>query len=984
MDGVSPPVNPEEEYEFSTEIISKVTMQLPRESLFSVGGKPTKKYVITCGIFRQDLQAILAGLDDGGVLMMHLPSAKKSPKDIGQHKGPVSCILDLSWAGAPQRCSGLIATGAADSTVKIWDPRVKAASQTATSLQCDVQTLVGHGGTIISISGMAHHLLTGATDRTIRIWRASPHRDMTVYPWFEQTEVLCTMGGWVNTMSPGISTRHANRNLFCAGDGGATVAIWEMVTLPGEAGAPDLYLSDLGGHPPAAKGAPSKALHPDMMGDRGISLIRLVPEKYLMIVLSYDNTMKIISLQGLMVQDRLESREPKLLHTLANPEACSFTAVEYDPLDDRVLVADRKGNMFAFDMQAGKILLQMKLNTSFKRVVALFWADPPVKRTTEGEGEQGLGDSLRGIESFPHTRPGLIPGLSFARDAALKEGKDDEISEAESGDVEGYTQLVAIMPDRCVFYQVDRGTAFNIVQGGHTGPVAHLTCGDGGLSGDGLGHAVGAADHRLISSCPNDGTIRQWDPFDMACLRVLHERGPEVTAMVLFTPRDLLVTGHEDGTVKAWKLDTGSCQSVKEHGNSVTGLAIAQVSSMDTLVISGAFDGTVAVWDFRRRGNDAMQADKFVAHQGVEILAVGYCKAAQAILTGDANGVVKVWFVGTYELMGTHKGHKGGVSCITTHDQHVITGGQDCDIRIVRATPPGWVRGRTLAFHRSEALQVLRGHTEEVTALAMVPESIFLCSIGRDGQVFVWSTQSGKVVRNFSRPDQLLSLVIRSDVREAVVGTDQGTLLRFPLSSLSMQPEMSLSRRSTLGAAGRSGALSRMGTGATAAGAPAQSNAGRGDAGSDDGSDHWMAALAEYDVNARKTDFEEAELVREGGLSALGLQEIEQLMYVDEVARQDVQRRRQQHESEVQHDSYKEAHRKENKWRDGLQRNPVGTRPTSAVGSRPSTARPGSPPKLPNWRSWSKDDQDDGGGMKQAFERFASSLNVDAAPAKKS
>lgn len=49
-------------------------------------------------------------------------------------------------------------------------------------------------------------------------------------------------------------------------------------------------------------------------------------------------------------------------------------------------------------------------------------------------------------------------------------------------------------------------------------------------------------DYRLFSAS-EDNTVRLWDPYDMACIRVMEEGDSEISAMTFYEGWNLLITG---------------------------------------------------------------------------------------------------------------------------------------------------------------------------------------------------------------------------------------------------------------------------------------------------------------------------------------------------------------------------------------------------------------------------------------------------------
>ena len=60
-----------------------------------------------------------------------------------------------------------------------------------------------------------------------------------------------------------------------------------------------------------------------------------------------------------------------------------------------------------------------------------------------------------------------------------------------------------------------------------------------------------------IYSASLDNTVRVWDPYDFSCLRILEETDSEISSMCLSSSRGTIITGHDDGCVRVWDVDTG-------------------------------------------------------------------------------------------------------------------------------------------------------------------------------------------------------------------------------------------------------------------------------------------------------------------------------------------------------------------------------------------------------------------------------------------
>ena len=84
--------------------------------------------------------------------------------------------------------------------------------------------------------------------------------------------------------------------------------------------------------------------------------------------------------------------------------------------------------------------------------------------------------------------------------------------------------------------------------------------------------AAGEHDYRIFSASI-DNTMRLWDPYDMACIRVLEESVSEVSAMTYYEGWNIVVTGGEEDEGLAgaplhpcWKGGRGGWTDRRLHG----------------------------------------------------------------------------------------------------------------------------------------------------------------------------------------------------------------------------------------------------------------------------------------------------------------------------------------------------------------------------------------------------------------------------------
>jgi len=294
------------------------------------------------------------------------------------------------------------------------------------------------------------------------------------------------------------------------------------------------------------------------------------------------------------------------------------------------------------------------------------------------------------------------------------------------------------------------------------------------------GQGAHSEDFRVFSAAL-DSTVRLWDPYDMACIRVLEEEESEIAALTIFESLGLVITGHDDGHVRVWNLELCSTLNMKRHTNTVSAVTVGQIDMgsghLGERLFSCSFDGTVAVWEVRKEGDiRPHMIARWEAHNGVEVLSILYDPMKRVILTAGNDNLIRVWSNSSFRLVGEHVGHREAVTCMALDANFLFSGSEDSDIKMWDTVPNtgGGV------FRSGTHLRTLAGHTQSITGLDVIPLSGHLVSCSMDCSIRVWNYNTGVVLRQYSHHEELRCLALRSDTDEIIVGTEQANILRFP------------------------------------------------------------------------------------------------------------------------------------------------------------------------------------------------------------
>jgi len=99
-----------------------------------------------------------------------------------------------------------------------------------------------------------------------------------------------------------------------------------------------------------------------------------------------------------------------------------------------------------------------------------------------------------------------------------------------------------------------------------------------------------------------DNTMRCWDQYDMTCIGIIREPDSEICCIVYIPDSVILVSGHDNGTVKLWNVDNASCMTMDHHDSTVACLAVAHSSETNKdVLLAGSYDGKVSFWDVSKK-----------------------------------------------------------------------------------------------------------------------------------------------------------------------------------------------------------------------------------------------------------------------------------------------------------------------------------------------------------------------------------------------
>lgn len=258
-----------------------------------------------------------------------------------------------------------------------------------------------------------------------------------------------------------------------------------------------------------------------------------------------------------------------------------------------------------------------------------------------------------------------------------------------------------------------------------------------------------------------------------------------ITCLQLDEAKSRLISGADNGTVAVWDLASGSCRMLLSgHQGGVWALkAIARGdgSSDETdILVTGSTDRTLIVWDLRT----GQRLFDLVGHSST-VRCVEFVNGL--IVSGSRDGTLRVWDPSNGRCLHVLTGHTASVRCIVAfRNRYVVSGSYDHSLRVWDP----W---------SGTCIAVCAGHDGKVYALAASHDHVF--SGGIDAKIKVWRPKSGKCVDVFCDHSALVGLLEVHDGR-LVAGSTDGSLSLWDTRSLTRIRHVELAHPSSITALG--------------------------------------------------------------------------------------------------------------------------------------------------------------------------------------
>jgi eukaryotic-like serine/threonine-protein kinase len=477
------------------------------------------------------------------------------------------------------------------------------------------------------------------------------------------------------------------------------------------------------------------------------------------------------------------------------------------------LVQQRNDLLTIWDLATGKPLHQFQASGRVTR--AAFSADGSLLATVGGEF--ALWDATSGSKRRSFPGGGQLTSVKFSPDGQrlITGGADTyaRIWDAASG-----RQLAAFSagsapvnsvspsPDGKLIFTVSDDATVKIWDTATDTELRSLS------DAPGLRAAAFSADGRIAACAASDDSLTIWSLLPPPELREMSTGNVEV-ASIHFLPDEPAFLARASTRLTLWDLPTGRQLLVPDLPVSVMqssalspdGKTLAVRSDQNLVFLSTAnWHATKTVAIDRsasppavlvfspngrlllvpgakyslslRRSSDGTEIRKFIGSTA-PVLAAAFSFDSQKVLTGQRDGLVRLWDVGTGRLLRTFRGHQDAVHAVAFSPDATLafSGGGNSAVEFGQND----FALRIWDVASGKCLHTLLGHAARIRALAVHPDGSIVVSASDDQTIKLWDPRTGQEIRTITGHTAPVIAVAFSPDGRSILSASQDHTLRL-------------------------------------------------------------------------------------------------------------------------------------------------------------------------------------------------------------
>ncbi|XP_021452726.1 WD repeat, SAM and U-box domain-containing protein 1 isoform X2 [Oncorhynchus mykiss] len=261
----------------------------------------------------------------------------------------------------------------------------------------------------------------------------------------------------------------------------------------------------------------------------------------------------------------------------------------------------------------------------------------------------------------------------------------------------------------------------------------------------------------LLATCSGDKTIRIYNTNDFSELPFSPLSGHRygVHCCSFSVCGTYLFTCSTDALTIIWSMATGEVKTKFEHPGG-SPVRVCSLSPYSSLLLSGASDGTLALWDFHSK---KLRKSKAVTE--ATVMACCFTPCGQMFVTGCTSGDIKVWDLDMKQLYAERDAHDMGVACchfapqfdidFSSVEFRLASCGQDSQLKVWIVSQHG------AAACEMKLLHTLTGQSAPVLSCAFSSDGELLVSGSVDKTVTVYNASDGVLLHTLKRHESFVT-----------------------------------------------------------------------------------------------------------------------------------------------------------------------------------------------------------------------------------
>lgn len=261
-------------------------------------------------------------------------------------------------------------------------------------------------------------------------------------------------------------------------------------------------------------------------------------------------------------------------------------------------------------------------------------------------------------------------------------------------------------------------------------------------------------DGQYLVTGSSDRTLRLWNVATGSEIRRFIGHGDYVFSVAFSPDGQYVASGSVDLTARLWDVNTG--QQIRFYAGHTGTVYTVAFSPDGNYLFTTSKDLTARLWDLR------LQAEPQLFVSGLStFLASDFLSETQAIVAGS-DGNAYVWDIATGQLNVSLNGDGAQINVLVASPDggRIVTGNGNGIIRV-------WGTSGT-------ELMTLTGHAASIAGLAFSPDGNMLLSGSADKTARLWDLQTGQEIRQFIHSSAVMDVAYSPDGQWILSGNDDG------------------------------------------------------------------------------------------------------------------------------------------------------------------------------------------------------------------